>query len=199
MPSSWSPSLRFELQFTGENINLWGEKLNSALRRVDSSIAGWTVIPIVGDRTLTVLNDGADEARSAMVKFTGALASNAAITIPAVSKAYFVFNATDKALTFTTGAGASVVVDPGDKYLIECDGTNVHDALFFGGLGLKAYIAAAALGAVGDLPAQPGNAGKFVKTNGASASWQQIQSADIGDFDAEIRRRVLVYTLIFGG
>jgi hypothetical protein len=199
MPSSWSPSLRFELQFTGENINLWGEKLNSALRRVDSAIAGWTTIPLTGDRALTAVNDGADEARSAMLKFTGGLSANATITLPAVSKAYFVFNATEKALTFTTGGAATVIVDPGDRSLIECDGTNVHDALFFGGLGLKAYIAAAALGATGQLPAQPGNTGKFVKTDGANASWQQIQSSDIGDFDAEIRRRVLVYTLIFGG
>lgn len=199
MPSSWSPSLRLELQFTGENINLWGEKLNAALTRVDSAVAGWATIPLTGAYTLTVANDAADEARSAMLKFTGALPAVTTVTLPAASKGYYVFNATSQPLVFTTGAGATVTVDAGDKFLIQCDGGNVHDAIHFGGLGLKAYIAAAALGTVGDLPAQAGNAGKFVKSNGASASWQPILSSDIGDFDAEIRRRVLVYTLIFGG
>ena len=53
MPSSWSPSLRFELQFTGENINLWGEKLNAALTRVDTAIAGWLVKPLTGSTSLS--------------------------------------------------------------------------------------------------------------------------------------------------
>ena len=41
MPSSWSASLRFELQFTGENINLWGDKLNVVLQHADYAVAGW--------------------------------------------------------------------------------------------------------------------------------------------------------------
>ena len=71
MPSSWSPSLRFELQFTGENINLWGEKLNSALSRADYAVAGWLTKPLTGDAQLTAVNDGADEARAGRWRRTG--------------------------------------------------------------------------------------------------------------------------------
>ena len=46
MPSSWSSSLRFELQFTGENINLWGDKLNAVLAHADFAVAGWLNKPL---------------------------------------------------------------------------------------------------------------------------------------------------------
>src|ERR1700744_2374827 len=101
MPSSWFPSLRFELQFTGENINLWGDKLNAVLGHADYAVAGWLTKPLTGDDTLSAANAGDDEARAAMIKFTGALAQNATITIPSVSKAYQVWNATNVALTIT--------------------------------------------------------------------------------------------------
>ena len=82
MPSSWSPSLRLELQFTGENINLWGDKLNTVLQHADYAVAGWLTKPITGDYVLTTANAGDDEARAAHVKFTGVLAVDAVITIP---------------------------------------------------------------------------------------------------------------------
>jgi hypothetical protein len=71
MPSSWSASLRFELQFTGENINLWGDKLNAVLSHADYAVAGWLTKALTGDYTLTTANAGDDEARAAMLKFTG--------------------------------------------------------------------------------------------------------------------------------
>jgi hypothetical protein len=73
MPSSWSASLRFELQFTGENINLWGDKLNAVLQHADYAIAGWLNKTITGDYPLTTANAGDDEARAAMIKFSGTL------------------------------------------------------------------------------------------------------------------------------
>lgn len=197
MPSSWTPSLRLNKQFPGENISLWGDYLNDQVfTPVDYAIAGWLTKAITGDYVLTTANGSPDEARAAMLKFTGSLAANSSITIPSVSKSYFAYNATDKALTFTTGAGATVTVDAGDKTVIDCDGSGVH-TISFGGYGLKDYIAAQVLASSAALPGQVGNAGKFIKTDGAAATWQQIQSADIGDFNAEIRRRVLVYSLIF--
>jgi len=109
MPSSWSPSLRFELQFTGENINLWGEKLNTALTRVDTAIAGWLVKPLTGSTSLSAVNDGPDEARAAMIRFTGALTEPATVSIPAVSKAYLIWNAADRVVTLTTARCATAV------------------------------------------------------------------------------------------
>jgi hypothetical protein len=180
MPSSWSPSLRFELQFTGENINLWGEKLNAVLAHADYAVAGWLVKPLTGDAALSTANAADDEARAAMIKFTGALAANATVTLPAVSKSYFVSNATNVVLTFTTGAGATVTIDSGDKTVIFCDGANIN-TITFGGLALKDYIVATGASA-GAVPSPIGSAGKYLYTDGASAFWRQPSTADLSDY-----------------
>lgn len=197
MPSSWSASLRFELQFDGENVNTWGDKLNAVLQHADYAVAGWLnkALPD-SDYQLTVANAADDEARAAMIKFTGTLTVPRLVTIPSVSKSYFLYNATNKLLTITTGAGATVSVDAGDKVLVECDGSAVHTP-GFGGYGLKDYIAQAVLAATGSLPAVTGNVGKFLYCDGATWLPRLPISADISDFDAECRRRALIYSLIF--
>ena len=159
MPSSWSASLRFELQFTGENINLWGDKLNVDLQHVDYAIAGWLTKALTGDYTLTTANAGDDEARAAMIKFTGGGPFN--ITIPSVSKKYLIWNACSAALLVTTGSGTTVTIDPGAIVNVACDGSNVKEP-GYAGLGLKAYIDASVLGATGALPATTGNNGKVL-------------------------------------
>jgi hypothetical protein len=204
MPSSYSTNLRFELQFTGENINLWGDKLNATFSRVDDSIAGYVAItiPATGDYALTSANSNAsaDEARRAHLKLTGSPAANFTITIPSVSKNYWIWNATTKVATITTGSGATVTIDAGDKFPVWSDGTNVNHGVYFGGYPLKDYIAAISASA-GAVPGTTGALGKFLKVtvDGSPSTWQQIQSTDLGDFDAEVRRRTLVYSLIFGG
>lgn len=187
MPSSWSSSLRFELQFTGENINLWGDKLDATLSRVDDAIAGFVALPIAGDYTLASSNNNAtpDEARRAHLKLTGTPATNFALTIPAVSKSYWIWNATGKAATVTTGAGATVTIDAGDKTPVWCDGAGVN-TINFGGLDLKPFIAASALAATGTLPGLAGNAGKYLFTDGVNAVWRQPVAADLSDFNAKV-------------
>lgn len=184
MPSSWSPSLRFELQFTGENINLWGEKLNTALSRADYSIAGWLTKPLTGHAALSAVNDGVDEARAAMIKFTGTLAEPATVSIPAVSKTYLVWNAADRVVTITAG-GSSVAIDPGDIVWVACDGANVRTP-GYGGLSIKDYVAAAGFSAV-ELPAQAANGGKYLKTDGTNATWQAPSAADLADYQTAIK------------
>ncbi|WP_395672299.1 hypothetical protein [Phenylobacterium sp.] len=184
MPSSWSPSLRFELQFTGENINLWGDKLNAVLQRADTAIAGWLTKALTSSPyALSTANAGADEARNAMLKFTGAGAFT--VVIPPVSKAYVVWNACTGTLTVTTGAGAVVTVDPGDIASALCDGAEVRTP-GYGGLSLKDYIASAALSATGALPALAGNAGKYVYTDGVDAYWKQPAATDLVDYPTRI-------------
>ena len=73
MPSSWSSSLRFELQFTGENINLWGDKLDATLSRVDDAIAGYVAVPISGAPGAIAFSDGDRSVANARV-FRRALA-----------------------------------------------------------------------------------------------------------------------------
>lgn len=187
MASSYSSSLRFELQFTGENINLWGDKLNNGVFSLaDYSIAGWLNKTITGDYTLTTANGSTDEARAAMIKFSGSPSAAATITIPSVSKTYFIFNNTSVDLTITTGAGSTVVVATTDKVLVYCDGSNVHTP-GYGGSAIKAWVEALAWTYnAGSLPAQTGNAGKYVYTDGTTASWRRIQSTDLEDYSTAI-------------
>lgn len=187
MPSSWSSSLRLELQFTGENINLWGDKLDATLARVDDAIAGYVAVPITGDYALSSANNnaGPDEARRAHLKLTGAPGANFSLTLPAVSKSYWIWNATGKIATVTTGAGASVSIDPGDKLPVWSDGAGVN-TINFGGLDLKPFIAASALAATGTLPGLSGNAGKYLFTDGTNALWRQLSAADLSDFNSKV-------------
>ena len=205
MPSSWSPSLRLELQFTGENINLWGDKLNAVLTHADYAVAGFLTKALTGDYALTTANASDDEARAAMIKFTGV--GPFTVTIPSVSKSYAVWNACTGAVTLTTGAGSTVAVQPGEVAQLICDGSNLVRAqgTYFGGQQLggvadpttpqmaatKAYVDGVAFTAnAGILPGQTGNAGKFVKTDGTVASWQAVSSADLSDNAAFLGRAV---------
>jgi hypothetical protein len=189
MPSSYSANLRLEEQFTGENINLWGDKLNNTLSRIDDSIAGYVAltIPATGDYTLSSANSNttADEARRAILKLTGSPSANFNVVIPAVSKIYWVWNATTKTATVTTGSGGTATVEAGDKAAVWCDGTNVNDGFYFGSLSLKNYIAAVTASA-GAVPGVTGNAGKYLYTDGASAFWRQPSTADLSDYNTRV-------------
>jgi hypothetical protein len=194
MPSSWTPSLRFERQFTGENINTWGDRLNVVLTRADYAIAGWLTKPLTGNTTLTSANDLDDEARAAMVKFTGG-AGPFTVTIPAVSKAYLVWNACAGPVTLTTGAGATVTVDAGDIAWIATDGGAVKTP-GYGGASIKDWVSSVAWSYnAGALPAQTGNAGKFVRTDGTNASWQALSTADLTDYASAVKGLALAFAV----
>lgn len=181
MPSSYTASLRFELQGVGENLNTWGVRLNSALSRIDKAIAGLTTIALTGDYALTSSN-GDDEARSALLKFTGA--GPFTVTIPSVSKNYLIWNACTAAVTITTGAGATVVLTANEIVIVFCDGSGVRQ-IGFNSLGIKAYIDAQAWAAsAGILPGQTGNAGKFLKTDGTTPAWALPATTDLSDIAA---------------
>lgn len=194
MPSSYTASLRFELQAAGENLNTWGApKLNSVISRIDKAIAGLTTIALTADYALTSSN-GDDEARSALLKFTGA--GPWTVTIPSVSKSYLIWNACTAAVTITTGAGTTVAIDAGAKVKIFCDGTNVGE-LGFGGYGLKTYIDSAVLAATGSLPAVTGNAGKYLYCDGVVWAPRTPVAADISDFNAKVDARAIAFAIAF--
>lgn len=179
MPSSYSTSLRLELQFTGENVNTWGVRLNTDLSLLDKAICGIVTIALTGDHTLTTANAAEDQARYAVLKFTGAVA--ATITIPSVQKVYRVWNAGSAALIFTTGAGATVTVDPNDIVSLICDGTNVK-APGFNSLSLKDYISSVVVGGGTSLPSVVGHSGKWLTNNGSTPSWGYPTTSDITDY-----------------
>lgn len=194
MPSSWSASLRFELQFSGENINLWGDKLNAVLAHADYAVAGYlTKALTTSPYQLTTANAADDEARAAMLKFTGTGAFT--VTIPSLSKSYLIWNACTGIVTISTGAGATVAIDPGDKVLVFCDGSAVQTP-GYGGLSIKDYIAAVGASA-GAVPSPLGNANKYLWSDGTNVTWRTPTVADIPNYAAQTNKRALRYALIF--
>lgn len=194
MPSSWTSSLRLEQQFTGENINTWGDRLNVALRHADQAVAGWLTKPLTGPATLSTLNGADDEARAATIKFTGG-AGPFTVTLPAVSKTYLIWNACAGAVTLSTGAGATVTVDPGDIVWVSCDGSAVKTP-GYGGVSIKDWVSGVAWSYnAGNLPAQAGNAGKFVRTDGSTASWQALSTADLTDYAQAVQGLALAFAV----
>lgn len=187
MPSSYSASLRFELQFTGENVNTWGIRLNSLFSRADFAIAGRATIPLTGaSYALTSSNTADDEARASTLEFTGT--GGVTVTIPSLPKKYTVQNSASAAVVISTGAGTTVSVDPGDVVDILCDGTNVEPLGYKVGatlLSTKDYIAQAVIGATGSLPAAAGNTGKYLYSNGSTWLPRTPVVADVSDYASD--------------
>lgn len=187
MPSSWSASLRFELQFSGENINTWGDRLNAVVSHADYAIAGFlTKALTTSPYSLTTALAADDEARAAMVKFTGTGAFT--VIVPAVSKHYLVWNACTGVLIVSMGAGATVSIDPGDIVSVFCDAASVRTP-GYGGLSLKDYITAFTASA-GAVPSPIGNAGKYLYSDGANVLWRTPVSTDLSDSAALLGRQV---------
>lgn len=193
MTGTYTP-LGFSKQGTGDNNNVWGVELNeSAIQLIDEAIRGKVAFSLSGPKTLTSQNGGSNEARCMFLDVTGG--TGGTILIPSYSKLYVVRNGSSGNVIISTGGATTVTLEAGDLNIAISDGAAVRQ-LQIAGLNLRDYIAAAGFSDV-ELPAQAGNAGKFVRTDGTNATWQQIQTADIGDFQTEVRRLVLVNTLIF--
>lgn len=190
MPSSYTASARYTLQATGEGTNVWGTILNNgAFALVDFNVNGTVTISSSGATTLTTVNGAADQARAAILNYTGSTAG--VLTIPSVSKVYQVRNPSAQ-LTITNGSSSLVLV-AGDSATVMTDGTTiwkVQSADFAGrkitsiatpttnfDAATKKYVDDTAFSSITNLPGQAGNAGKFLSTDGANASWQDALSS----------------------
>ena len=139
--ATYTDRIRLEKQANGANSGSWGTVLNSnVIDLVDEAIAGYTIVscssaPI----TLSSNNGSTDQARSAILEFQGTLTSSVDITIPSVSKIYFVKNNTSGShpITLKTAATtAKTTVTQGVTGPFICDGTNVFTGADTPGLGL---------------------------------------------------------------
>jgi len=79
-----------------------------------------------GTYTLT-----ATEAANVVQKYTGALAGNVTIVLPATVQVYYILNATSAGpytLTFTTGSGGTATVPGTAQSILVCDSVNILNA-----------------------------------------------------------------------
>ena len=142
MSSTYTSRIKLELQADGENANTWGQRLNNnVIQLVDDAVAAYTTISLAGDAsyTLTNNNGATDEARSAILEFTGEVSVSINVIIPSQSKFYIVRDKTTRdnnasyVLQTAGNAGVSPAVSSRGVYF--CDGTNIH-TLNAAGLGL---------------------------------------------------------------
>lgn len=133
MASSYTNNLRLVLPVTGENQGTWGDLVNTGLTSLlDSAISGTSAIGMTdANYTLTTSNGAADQARSMFITLAGTLTATRNVICPAVSKLYFVTNATTggQAIIFKTAAGTGITVDFGQSVVLYCNGTNVVNAI----------------------------------------------------------------------
>jgi len=132
MPSSYTSSLRLVLPVTGELTSIWGDTVNNGLTKlVEDAIAG-TASVAMGDAnvTLTTATEAADQARCMFITLTGALTAQRNVVCPSQSKLYFVTNNTTGGfgINFKTSAGAGIIVAPGARVPLYCNGVDVLQA-----------------------------------------------------------------------
>ena len=87
MPSTYSSSLRLELQATGENANTWGTKTNNNLNLIEQAVAGYVQITLTSASatyTLDIADASASDGRNAFIEFVGTVASAISVVVPDV-------------------------------------------------------------------------------------------------------------------
>jgi hypothetical protein len=141
MSSTYTSRINLELQADGENANTWGQRLNNnVIQLVDDAVAAYTTISIGSASYTLTNNDGAtDEARSAILEFTGVVSTSINVIIPSQSKFYLVRDKTtranDASYVLQTAGNAGISPDVSSRGVYFCDGTNIH-TLNAAGLGL---------------------------------------------------------------
>ena len=139
--ATFTSRIRLEKQANGENSGTWGTVLNqNVIDLVDDAIAGYTIVSCSATAVeLTANNGSSDQARSAVLELQGTLTSSVDITIPSVSKIYYVKNNTSGSypITLKTAATtAKTTVAQGGTAPFICDAVNVIAGQDAVGLGL---------------------------------------------------------------
>lgn len=136
MSSTFSSRLRLELIGAGEQSGAWNNTTNTNLGTlIDEAIAG--VAPITLNSTTYTLdesNGASDEARQAVLVFSGTPGGVAVITCPTVEKTYIIKNSTSggNKITVKTAAGGSPVgvdIPNGSTAVVYTDGVDFFNAV----------------------------------------------------------------------
>lgn len=134
MASLYTNSLGLEKQGTGENSNTWGQRLNSnVIDLVDEAVAGYTTVALTSatQTALTVSDGTSSPGRHATLEFTGNIAANVTVTVPAQQKTYSVINSVingGSIIIKNTGAAANTgqTISSGEAALITTNGSSIR-------------------------------------------------------------------------
>lgn len=130
MASTYTTRVRLEKQGDGENPNSWGTILNqNVIDLVDDAVAGYTVVSVSSVPITLTTNDGTpDQSRAAALDFSGTLTADVTITLPSVSKTYFVRENTSGsfAVILKTVGGSGLTLTQSQNTFVACNGTEIY-------------------------------------------------------------------------
>ena len=116
------------LSLPADGTTNWGSLVNNAVTTLlDEAVAGTTTISSSGSILLSTTTEATNQARQAILLFTGAPATTQVITAPPRSKAYVVINATTSNQPIQIIGNlplAGVLVPAGETALIVWNGTD---------------------------------------------------------------------------
>ena len=187
MVSTYSTSLKIELQATGENSGTWGTITNNNFSQVfEFAIAGVYAKTLTGSGPTTLTTgDGPqsqanNEARQNQIIFSGTISTTHIVQFPAVQKTYGLYNNISGGADVTARLGASgntVTITNGKYRLVSTDGTNWYDIFTLAGLG-ESWIEKA----TGDSPYTASDGDNiFVDTSGGAVTITLPASPSIGN------------------
>jgi hypothetical protein len=123
-----TPLLGLELPVTGTLSGTWGDTVNNAITSLlDTAVAGTTTISTDADVTLTTTDSAANQARSAILLFSGARTAIRTVIAPARSKVYVVTNTTTGGFGVKLagpGPTTGVTIANGEEAIVAWNGTD---------------------------------------------------------------------------
>jgi len=130
MASTFSSDLKIELQATGENPGTWGDKTNNNFNVIQQAVTGYEEVNVASsDVTLAMSNAAVSNARNMSIKFTGTLAANRIVNMPAsIEKFFNIIDGTDHAgytLTFKVTSQTGFLLCEGNHYICHPNGTDI--------------------------------------------------------------------------
>ena len=130
MASTFSSDLKIELQATGENPGTWGDKTNNNFNVIQQAVTGYEEVNVASsDVTLAMSNAAVSNARNMSIKFTGTLAANRIVNMPAsIEKFFNIIDGTDHAgytLTFKVTSKTGFLLCEGNHYICHSNGTDI--------------------------------------------------------------------------
>jgi len=129
MSSTYSTTLRIELIDTDTDAEAWGQPTDNNLGTIiEQAIVGSNSISLTGvsTYTLTTGNAAVDQARNAVLVFTGTPTANCNVIAPSVNKVYIVKNGTSGGynVNLKTSGGNAIILAANTTQLVYCNAVN---------------------------------------------------------------------------
>ena len=185
-----TPLLGLTLPTTGTLSGTWGETVNNEITSlIDSAVAGTTTLSTDADVTLTTTASSANQAREAILSFTGARTALRTIIAPAQSKTYVVYNQTSGGFSVklaAPGPTTGVTILNGETAVVAWNGADFARISTLGGpiTGSTGVFTGTVSGTTGTF------SGAVSGTTGTFTGNVQMPSANGGQL-AGLRNRII--------